>query len=77
MIHYIVIIIREDHVYDQEIFIIYKNTIVQILIIDVEPMGAIICVVSGVYTLFPPLASFVHGDLNLNKVGGIFFSNIW
>ena len=77
MIHYIVIIIWEDHVvYDQESLVIYKNTIVQILIIDVEPMDIIICVVSGVYTLFPPLASFVHGDLNLNKVGGIFFSNI-
>ena len=55
MIHYIVIIIREDHVvYDQESLIIYKNTIVQIIIIDLEPMDIIICVMSGVYALLPP-----------------------
>ena len=54
MIHDIVIIIWEDHVYDQESLVIYKNTIVLGLIIDVEPMDIIICVVSGVYTLSPP-----------------------
>ena len=59
MIHYIVIIIREDHVYDQEILIIYKNTIIHTLIINVEPMDIIIFVMSGVYTLFPTLASFL------------------
>ena len=77
MIHDIVIIIWEDHVYDQESLVIYKNTIVLDLIIDVEPMDIIIYVVSGIYTILPPLASFGHSDLNLNKVGEIFFSNIW
>ena len=54
MIHDIVTIIWEDHVYDQESLVIYKNTIVLDLIIDVEPMDIIIYVVSGVYTLSPP-----------------------
>ena len=54
MIHDIVIIIWEDHVHEQESLVIYKNTIVLDLIIDVEPMDIIICVVSGVYTLYPP-----------------------
>ena len=77
MIHDIVVIIWEDHVYDQESLVIYKNTIVLDLIIDVEPMDIIICVVSGVYTLSPTLASFFCGGFNMNKVDGIFFSNIW
>ena len=77
MIKGIVIIIWEDHIYDEESFVRYKNTIVLDLIIDVEPMDIIICVVYGVYTLSPSLSYFVHGDLNLNKVGGTFFSNIW
>ena len=54
MIHDIVIIIWEDHVYDQESLVIYKNTIVLDLITDVEPMDIIIYVVYGVYTLSPP-----------------------
>ena len=53
MIHDIVIITWEDHVYDQESLVLYKNTIVQSLIIDVEPMDIIICVVYGVYNLQP------------------------
>ena len=48
MIHDILIIIWEDHVYEQESLVIYNNTIVQSLIIDVEPMDIIICVVYGV-----------------------------
>ena len=54
MIHDIVIIILEDHVYDEESLVRYKNTIVLNLIIDVEPMDIIICVVSGVLTLSTP-----------------------
>ena len=77
MIHDILMIIWEDHVYEQESLVIYKNTIVQSLIIDVEPIDIIICAVSGINTLSLPMASSVNGDLNLNKVGGIFFSNIW
>ena len=76
MIHDIVIIIWEDHVYDQEILVIYKNTIVLDLIIYVESIRIIMCCVWGIYSP-PHLSSFVHGDFNLNKVGGIFFSNIW
>ena len=56
--------------------VIFKNKIVQSLIIDVEPMDIIICVVSRVYNLSSPLASFVHGDLNLNHVGESFFGTI-
>ena len=56
IIHDIVIIIWEDHVYDQESLIIYKNTIVMELIIDVKPMDIIIYVLSTVYTLSHPLA---------------------
>ena len=77
MIHDIIIYIWEDHVFEQEMLIICNNTIVKGLIIDAELMDIIICVMTGVYTLFPILASFGHGDLNFNKVGGIFFSNIW
>ena len=58
MIHDIIIIIWEYHVYDQESLVIYKNKIFQSIIIDVEPMDIIICVVSGVYTLFPPPGLF-------------------
>ena len=58
MIHDIVIIIWEDHVYYQESLVIYKNKIVQSLIIDVEPMDIVICVVSVVYTLSPPHGLF-------------------
>ena len=76
MIHDIVIIIWEDHVYDEESLVRYKNRLVMDLIIDVEPMDIIICVVSKLYTLSCPLAYFVHGDLNLNKVGGIFISSV-
>ena len=54
MIHDIITIIWEDHVYDQESLVIYKNKIVQSIIIDVESMDIIICVVSGLYTLPPP-----------------------
>ena len=42
MIHDILIIIWEDHIYEQESLFIYKNTIVLDLIIDVEPMDIII-----------------------------------
>ena len=54
MIHDIVIIIWEDHIYDEESLVRYKNTLVLDLIIDVEPMDVIICVVSGVLTLLTP-----------------------
>ena len=58
MIHDIVIIIWEDHIYDEESLVRYKNTLVLDLIIDVEPMDIIICVVSGVYNLSPPPGLF-------------------
>ena len=76
MINDIVIIIWEDHLYDQESLVIYKNTIVKSLIIYLEPVDIIICFFR-VYTLILPVTSFCHGDLNLNKLGGIFFINIW
>ena len=72
MIHDIVIIIWEDHVYDQEILVIYDNTIVQSLVIDVEPMDIIICVVSPVYTLSPAPGccyrwNYFHVELRENQ----------
>ena len=76
MINDIVIIIWEDHVYYQESLVIYNNIIYKGLIIYVEPMDIIICVVSGVYNFLPPPDFFFHDEFNLNKVGGIFFSNI-
>ena len=76
MIHGIVIIIYKYHVYYQESLVIYKNTIFLELIIDVEPVDIIICVVSGLCTLYLPWPFFGHGDLNLNKLGKSFFSNI-
>ena len=77
MIHDIIMDIWEDYVFEQEMLVTCNNTMSKGIIIDVELMDIIICVVSGVCTLFPILASFGHGELNLNKVGGIFFSNIW
>ena len=59
MIHCILIIIYEDHINDQESLVIHNNTIFLYLIIDVEPMYIIVCVVSGVCTISPPLPLLV------------------
>ena len=59
MIHDIVVIIWEDHVYEQESLVIYNNTIVQSLIIDVEPtdiLSYVLCL--GYIPSFPPLGLF-------------------